>query len=291
MDDHAQRRFLQMRSVHLSRQGAHDEVVDQLARIRVEAPASGWQWDSRVRVGLADGGALEATFADLLAEARSFGASLRLRHLLEAQNPFFPYMADIATSSPAIELKIEVAGAQHAIKGPGRVALVEDDLTADVLSHRASVVEHASGDLRVATRYFRAYLQSALSVVEAFIARHVAILEHHKQPEAAAALQQVSLDARFEAWAALFSKDCGQLRDGPEWSQFSELRSERNRIVHAVHPVVGYRVADMARYLNYVRVGIGGLLRKMRELEGLASLSFIERLRSAPEITVESGVS
>ncbi|MGH9199409.1 MAG: hypothetical protein ACRD1T_27225, partial [Acidimicrobiia bacterium] len=208
-----------------------------------------------------------------------------LQSLLEAADPFFPWLPDMATTSKAIALKLDAVGVTSSVQGPGRVALVEDELGEDVLFHRHAVVEESGQpDLRASVRAFRAYIQSSLSVVEAFLNRHARVLRAHGRPEDAFRLEQISLDTRFEAWEELFARGKPIDRAGAEWSQFSEIRRERNRVVHALEPLVGYSLTDMSRLLNYVRRGVGGLLSTMRSAQRLPSLYIIDSLQSAPKI-------
>jgi hypothetical protein len=54
--------------------------------------------------------------------------------------------------------------------------------------------------------------------------------------------------------------------------------------VHPHDPLAIYQVKDTCKYLNYARA-VGGLMRHFRELQGKPTLTFIERLRTAPLVS------
>jgi hypothetical protein len=94
------------------------------------------------------------------------------------------------------------------------------------------------------------------------------------------------IERRIEAWITTFAANhLADYKGTGEWSQFRELRRERNRIVHPAEPAVAYQPKEMARYLNFCRRGIGGLLANLREYSGADDrVGFIQQLATAPEI-------
>jgi hypothetical protein len=69
-----------------------------------------------------------------------------------------------------------------------------------------------------------------------------------------------------------------------ERAEFNVIRRARNEFVHAAEPYVGVSLPMLPAHLNAVRPGVGGLLLKLRQQAGQPSLSFIEKLRAAPNI-------
>ena len=220
-------------------------------------------------------------------EARDSGIPKILYRIIDGKDPCFGGSLELATNSKAISLAIEFAGYSRQLRGPCRFFPIEVELTDDIIFHRRAACEtSASSDFTECSRHFRAYLQSAVSMMDAFLNRYILLLEytHAQVPDGLRGPGR--LDDRIDLWVrGIASRDPSELRQGPEWSQFSELRQERNRLVHAVEPYMGMRIQDLPRFLNAVRMGLGGLLLRMRQLAGQPTLGFIERLRTAPKIS------
>ena len=68
----------------------------------------------------------------------------------------------------------------------------------------------------------------------------------------------------------------------PEWDHYQELRRRRNSLMHATSSMLGMELKDVARQLNLVCRGVGGLMNLLRRMQGLPT-PFAERLETAPE--------
>jgi hypothetical protein len=221
-------------------------------------------------------------------EARASGVCDTLQRILDQHDPFFGGTWLMATDSYAIKLSIQYAGYSVELQGPCRFAPIEEELTDDLLYFRRAACEASRPPtgLAATTRYYRSYLQASVSVVESFINRYVHLLKHTGHSAATELAQIRPLDERLETWVAVVTgKPRDSFRKGAEWSQFCELRSERNRLVHALEPFMGHSINDMARTLNFVREGVGGLLILLRRLAEQEPLGFMQRLKSAPVVT------
>ena len=75
------------------------------------------------------------------------------------------------------------------------------------------------------------------------------------------------------------------IRNGEvEWNHFQELRLARNGLIHSTSPFLGFELRSLERVLNLVREGVGGFLTRIRRLQGLEPLGFMERLATAPRV-------
>lgn len=137
-----------------------------------------------------------------------------------------------------------------------------------------------------ALRYYRAALQSTTSIFDAFLNRYVLVRRYSGRDVPDDLKGPASLEKRIEAWLRVVAnKPIEAVNQTPEWSDFLKLKNERNRMLHAVDPYLGVSIKEMATGLNSVRRGVGGLLRTLRKSADQPTLGFIERIRSAPEVT------
>jgi hypothetical protein len=247
--------------------------------------------DGVVSVEQADGRLFTATLPALVKEARDLGIPRTLYRLIDAQDEFFGGLVEMATDSRGIKLGMEFASYSRQLRGPCRFHPVENELTDDVLFYRRATCETSgTPDFAECSRHFRAYLQCAVSLVEAFLNRYVLLLECANASAVPEDLRVTGrLDKRLQAWVrCIAGREPTELLEGSEWSQFNELRRERNRLVHAAEPYVGIEIKDLPRFLNATRGGVGGLLFRMRQLAGQPTLGFIERLRTAPKVSFKA---
>jgi len=276
--------LMQMHESHLGRQAAQESVKGTLRRLGIVLPEEHWHTRS-VTIDVPHKTSRQVTVRELIEEARTSGVPDTLQRILDQRDPFFGGTFVMATDSHALTLGFEYAGYSAKLQGPCRLGPIEEEITSDILHFRRAACEASRrpSDLSASTRYYRAYLQASVSVVEAFINRYAHLLKHQGHPGASVLAERCSLEERIVSWAEVVTgKSTEAFRAGPEWSQFSELRRERNRLVHTVEPFAGHRVADMVRGLNFVREGVGGFLILLRRLAGAEPLGFMLRLRTAP---------
>ncbi|RZK10520.1 MAG: hypothetical protein EOO46_10475 [Flavobacterium sp.] len=165
---------------------------------------------------------------------------------------------------------------------------VEMGLSSDILFYREEACLFSNEyDFTFTTRYYRAYLSACISLIDAFINRHVLIYRFRQlQTSDFDLLQKTSrLEDRLELFLKISTgKDMKSINGGVEWIHFKKLRHLRNEMTHINEPSLGYSIEEFADHFNYVRSGIGGLLHRIRVLQNKPTLGFIESLKTAPII-------
>jgi hypothetical protein len=279
--------FLEIQKYHLSRDRARSVVISTLETAGVQRPPNGWNdltinWnDPDVK--------LPVRFSDLVEDARRHGIVVNGQRYLDKRDSIFGGTVD-EMGTPNWQMKIgrAYAGTKKEVQGPCRMAAVEFDLTEDILFYRREACRHSGQhDFRLTCRAFRSYLSACISIVDAFINRHVllATYEGFSSPEFERLKVAKKLDERTRLWFAVCSQDDPQaFFESASWCHFSEIRTRRNEILHAVDPFGAYAIREMQILLNRVRTGVGDLLLRMRHAHKKPTLGFIERLRTAPLI-------
>lgn len=279
--------FLVMHKYHLSRALARETVIRTLEEAGVSCPAQGW--DSLSLTWKDDEGQGQVRLRELIEEARQKGVVRRLQRYLDGKDSIFgTNMDEIATSNWNLKLGSTYAGFSREIEGPCRCAKVELDLTMDILHYRSETCCFSDQhDFRLLSRAFRSYLSTCVSIIDAFINRHVLIAEHEgfTSPEFEELKVTTNTEKRVRLWFAFCcGDDPSSFFASTEWCHFQELRKKRNDILHALDPFGMYSLREIHVFLNKVRTGVGGLLWQMRKAHKKPTLGFIERLRTAPVI-------
>jgi hypothetical protein len=174
------------------------------------------------------------------------------------------------------------------VKCPGRIGPTENDLSEDTLYYRNLTVKFAMGsNFTECARFYRSYIQSAISVVESYINLHFFYLKQKNNGKLPKKLQNIkSIDDKVDAFLCQFSNTrLYKIRDTQEWIQFNDLRAERNKQVHRDEPYICLSIEDMPRHLNAVISGVGELLCRFQYTTHRDTMGFIERLRTAPKIS------
>ncbi len=279
--------FLVLHRYHLSRAKAQDVVIATLQRCGVKRPKEGWDavsltWNN-------ESGGVPVRFAELVNEARKMGVVNRLQKYLDKQDPVFGGTIDeLCTPNFQMKFGTEYAGWKKEVQGPCRTSCVELELTEDILDFRRQACEHSNEyDFCLTARYFRAYLSSSLSLLDAFINRHVLLARHEgfSSPEFGRLQTETNLEEKVRLWWAVCSGDdpVPFFRSGA-WCHLQELRTKRNEILHAVDPISVYSLREIQLYFNKVQTGLGELLLCLRKAHKKPTLGFIERLRTAPKV-------
>ena len=76
-------------------------------------------------------------------------------------------------------------------------------------------------------------------------------------------------------------KDVQNLKSVNEWCIFKKLKDLRNGITHPKDPFSVYEITKLPEYLNYIRIGIGGLLSLFFFHAGEEPLLFVKKLQYA----------
>ncbi len=249
--------------------------------------------DVRVRCGEE---ILAINFARSIEETRREGIPKLLQHLFDARDTFLAPALEIGVGPlpPGLSMQVtsSVGSFARSIPAPGWFEAPELSLTRDILSFRRLACQHSDPDsFGDAARFYRSYLQSCVSLVDCFLFRYTSFVRDkigdlEKYANTQELGSPIGIERRIEAWMITFATDhLGDYKGTGEWSQFQELRRERNRIVHPVDPAVSYQPKQMARHLNFCRRGIGELLANLRRYSAADDrVGFIQQLVTAPEM-------
>jgi hypothetical protein len=276
--------FLRMDPYHLSTPKARELVTAELRAIGLNSVA-GPTAPLVLKHGKAE---IRTTYQALVTSAREFGTVHLFQSERDRTDAVFGGTHAIGSPNWQFRWDLKWAGYTKILAGPGWFEPALQSLTADILFFRKETCAHSDEDACVLSlRYFRSYLGTCISIAEAFMNRYIAVARHHDfvSQEFTELASTRDLTKRFKLWLEVFDNSTSNRRDffaSSEWSQFQEIRDYRNKVVHAVDPIAGYEMREVQRYLNNVRVGVGGLMLRMRNLRGEQTLGFIERLRTAP---------
>lgn len=245
------------------------------------------QWGQKILV---------INFAGSVEEARREGIPKLLQQLFDARDTFLAPALEIGVGPlpPGLSMQVtsSVGSFSRSIPAPGWFEAPELSLTRDILTFRRLACEYSDpGSFSDAARFYRSYLQSCVSLVDCFLFRYTSFVRDkigdlEKYANTRELGSPIGIERRIEAWMTTFATHrLSDYKGTGEWSQFQELRRERNRIVHPVDPAVAYQPKQMARYLNFCRRGIGGLLSNLRKYSAVDDrVGFIQQLVTAPEI-------
>lgn len=279
--------FLVLQKCALSKNNARQAVIAVLQRCDVQCPRDGW--DSLRLTWKPENPPVSVSFAELMDEARQTGVVHRLQNYLDKQDSIFGgTLDDLCTPNYQMRIRTEYAGCIKEVQGPCRTSCVERDLMEDILDYRRQACEHSNEyDFRLTARYFRAYLSACVSLLDAFINRHILLAKHERfsSPEFDQLQTQTNLEKKVRLWWAVCSEDdLSPFFQSEAWCHLQEIRTKRNEILHAIDPISVYSIKELQVYLNKVQTGVGELLLLLRKAHQKPTLGFIERLRTAPKV-------
>lgn len=283
--------FLTIGKYHLSKEKAEQAVEAALKLYGIRKPPNN-SWAEMDIIITENGQPEQFKFYQLVKKARLSGIALEvLQKQIDNDDRFFGGSFSLATPNHQLEIAVNFAGNEKKLTGPCRIAPVEQELAEDILFYKQQVCEYSnSNDFSLSCRYYRAYIFSSISLIEAFINRHIQIFR--SQGLASLEFQELEktfkLENKIDLWLKVVSnKSLSEINGTKEWNDFKLLQKERNMLTHAVEPFYGHQIKEIADYLNFSRTGVGGLLSLLRRSQTLKNLGFIERLRTAPKITYE----
>ncbi len=286
-------RYIELDKYHRSQQNS-EEYVRALIR---EMQDGGWRMTLRDGVYVIHSEPKETHFnlRETIETIRSTGTSSVLRGLANSSDPMFPIEIEMAASGEGPNFTFKVVGQELTLRAPGCIGLVEVELTNDILEHRRQVSQHSTkdSDYRVAGMHIRAYTLCCCALVEAFLNRavYVATTRNSISPRLAELQFPGRIDERLELWLAEFCNcSLDAINHGVEWAHYIELKDLRNTLVHPTESLLGVNLKDAERQLNLVRHGVGGLVNKLRALQGYRPLPFAERLATAPQARFRSEI-
>lgn len=281
--------FLTIEKYHLSVQKAEQAVEAALKHCGISKPHNK-SW-AEIDITMTENGQPEQfKFYQLVKKARLSGIALEiLQKQIDNADPFFGGSLIFATPNHQLEIAVSFAGNEKKLQGPCRIAPVEQELGEDILFYKQQVCEYSnSSDFSLSCRYYRSYVFSSISLIDAFINRHIQIsrMQGLASPEFQELERTINLENKIDLWLKVFAnKSLSSINRTKEWNDFKLLQKERNMLTHAVEPFYGHQIKEIADYLNFSRTGVGGLLNLLRISQNLKSLGFIERLRTAPKVT------
>jgi hypothetical protein len=279
--------FLVLHKYHLSRDKAREAVIALLKRFEVVCPNEGWEALTLHFNG--EKAPLQIRFGEMVDEARRTGVVKRLqRELDKGDSVFGGTLEDFCTPNHELKCSTEYAGWKREAYGPCRSSCVERDLTDDILDYRRQACERSNEyDFRLTARHFREYLSACVSLIDAFINRHIlrAQYDGYSSPEFENLKKATNAEEKVRLWWEVCSDhDSSLFFKSKAWCHFQEIRTKRNEILHAVGPISVYALTELQLFFNRVQTGVGELLFLLREAHEKPTLGFIERLRTAPPV-------
>jgi len=279
-------RFLEIGRYHRSDADAERYVLALLRRATPGVRARDWKHQE---IKITTGNRTSThRFGELVRLARETGTAGPVSERLDMDDPFFGGAFSMATNGEGVTIGTKYAGYEASLRGPARSYPVEDELTQDILVLRSRACA-ASGDVpfEETARCYKAYVFACTSLVEAFLNRHVHLAQHRGDATAEQdAMAASNLEERLDRWLRRYANaDLAAIKNGEvEWNHFQELRFARNGLIHSTSPFLGLEIRSLERVLNLVREGVGGFLTRIRRLQGLEPLGFMERLATAPRV-------
>ena len=275
--------FLVLAKYHLSDAKAKKAVDSALVEHGLELENIG----PRISINLTVGkNKIRTSYAELVESTRLTGVVPYFREYQDSQDSIFGGTYELSIPNFQMGCKTEWAGWKKSWQGPGRNCPSERDLMRDILYFREQTCLYSNNhSFLFSCRYYRAYLLACISIVESFMNRYIhrANYDGYANPSFDALVNTTNFKKRVRLWLECFcSESSYQFFDSAEWSQFCELRRQRNELVHAVCPLAIYQIREIQRYLNFTQVGVGGLLRLIRKLRAESIPAFVQRLLSAP---------
>jgi len=285
MTDSTEPYFLEIEDKLLSNGEARRLLIETLLKNGIKSPKGGWE-KSSYNFGKGDN-MKTVSFHSLLQDLKTNGIVPYFQSNIDIGDPIFGGTFGIST--PTMEMgpiTFKYAGHERTLLPPMTDSPVEMQLSEDILFFREEACLFSNEyDFTFCTRYYRAYLTSCVAIVDAYINRHILIYKY--QGRLTNEFDEVNKISRLEDRLNKFLQvdtghDLSAINQGIEWTHFKRIRKLRNEMTHINTPSLGYSITEFADHFNYVKKGIGGLLKLIRELQGRQSLTFIEKLRNAP---------
>jgi hypothetical protein len=255
-----------------------------------------YQDDIHVQFG---GKPFSCNLGKAVVETQNCGAPDSIHFLLDSKDRYLQPIIYMAIANMPKGLKANLSATLGAynisIPAPGIIESPEQSLADDILYYRKQTCLNSGEDnLRNCTRFYRGYLQACISLVDCFLFRYTSFVKEKigdlSEYSNTHVLGSVSgIEKRIEAWFQTFAYHKIDIyKNTGEWSQFQELRAERNKFIHPFEPATIYSFKDMSNKLNYCRKGIGGLLENFRLYsECNPKIGFIQKVKSAPIVSVK----
>ncbi len=240
----------------------------------------------------------EVNFPEEIAAVRKTGKALKLQNMVDSNDKFLntPVSLAVLGSVSGLSFDLRSSYGSHTTKVgfPGCIEAPEISFSEDIDFYRKEAVRFFNGDdYQQFARAYRGCLQSCISLVDCFIHRYTfhvkEMIPSTKEYKNTAILDsRSSIEDRLNAWITTFAAHkIDEYSASKNRHMFFELKKERNKIVHAAYPSVGYGVRDIVRHLNNVPHGVGGFLSELRGYTGFTeNIGFIQQIRTLAKIRI-----
>lgn len=231
----------------------------------------------------------ELRYLDLILEARKFGVIYSVQEYIDKADNIFGGTFGISTPNHQLPLTTMFAGYTKTLQSPSRTVPIEQELANDILFYREETcIESEFYDFEMCCRNYRAYLFASISLIDAFINKHILIYNNIglSNLDFKVLKENRNTDERIELLVKISSDESNilTLHQSNAWSDYKKLKDLRNNIVHSLEPFFGHSIPELADNLNLIRSGVGELLKIILKFQGKSSLGFVEKLRNAPEV-------
>jgi hypothetical protein len=291
----AARSPLRIEPYHRSEKSARDYVqllVEQFGVTNFKTKLTG---DKLVAIPTSDR-PMQVNLRREVFQTRKTGVPPIIQPLVDASDQLMPppFSLGMIGDVPGVsfDINVRVGTFEAKISGAGIHEAPVVALADDVLHFRRQIVEAAaSHDLPQMARCYRTYLQTCISLVDAFLGHAAFAVQQLGSPKASSAAfkrltETVRFEDRLDAWCELCGQPPGAYKSSKSWSDLQILRRERNRYVHPSEPIYTLGIDDVVKVLNLCRDGVGGTLVHFRKMSGLSpNMSYIQKVLTAPIIT------
>lgn len=289
-------RLLHIEKFHIGKDKAEKYVKHLAKKVGIPIP-KGKNYSKDLYIDL-NGKKVRINFKESIRETQENGSPYTLQSLSDAQDRFLAPALNMAIGELPKGLKIQMTsslgGNSQSLVAPGMIESPEVSLANDILYFRKMTCEASTMEtIEACSRYFRCYLHSCISLIDCFLSRYTNFIketiEDVKKYTNTATLSSTSgIEIRIHAWFQTFAyHEIENYKKTTEWLYLQKLRKKRNYFVHPPEPITSYSIKEMAQYLNYCNLGIGGLLCKFRSYtKEDKNIGFMHKVKTAPKVTM-----
>ncbi len=221
-----------------------------------------------------------------------------LQYIYDSDDQFLSPILEIGQDGEGItksfSMESRFGSCVKTLKTNGMIGAPEKSLADDICYFREMFVDACnSQNYKMYSRAYRAYLLSSISLIECFLQRYIFHIREQnviiKDEKVYNELKSTKpIDERIKAWLYLFTdKTELDLINTKEWSQFMEIKKQRNHFVHPTDPMICYEIRYMIPILNNAIYGIGGLLILLRKSEKKKEyIGFIRKIYNQSKIEI-----
>ena len=281
--------FLTLNDNATSENKAKKNVNELLEKFNYEPPLVKAQWSKKRYTFTFGSENIELSYFDLIQEMRKYGVVYSIQNYLDRSDEIFGQTFGLETPNFQFPVTTHFAGFSKILQSPSRTIPIEKELVSDIIFYREETCyESDDKDFEMCTRNYRAYLFTSISLIDAFINKHILIYNHQglNTTDFNSLKESRNSDERIELLVKIISNDDNvqRLKESEAWNDYKKLKNLRNNIVHSLEPFFGHSIPEFAEHLNLIRTGVGELLKMILGFQNKFTLGFIEELRNAPEV-------